>query len=164
MNRGVTLIELLVVVLIIGILAAIALPQYTKAVERSRMSEAIQVLGDLATAQSIYYMQNNTFANGWTGTGSIADGDVTISNPSATGKWTVTVTGTNSLATMEATRNAGMYNTGKLTLTVEPNGAIHKTCTNPTGKTEFCGLAAAAGYTTASGTGTGTGTGTGAGA
>ena len=147
MNKGFTLIELLVVVLIIGILAAIALPQYTKAVERSRMSEAIQVLGDLATAQSIYYMQHNTFANGWTGDGSIADGDITISKPSAEGKWTVTVTGNSAGATMEATRNAGMYNTGKLTLTVAPSGAIGKTCTNPSsGKTEFCNLAASAGY------------------
>ena len=63
MKKGFTLIELLVVVLIIGILASIALPQYTKAVEKSRATEAIQLLGNLANAEWIYYMQNSSFTN-----------------------------------------------------------------------------------------------------
>ena len=61
-NKGFTLIELLVVVLIIGILAAMAMPQYFKAVERSRMTEADQLLSSIAQAQQRKYLQVNQYA------------------------------------------------------------------------------------------------------
>ena len=60
MKKAFTLIELLVVVLIIGILAAIALPQYTKAVEKSRATEAVMTISSLEKAIDIWKIANGT--------------------------------------------------------------------------------------------------------
>ena len=56
-----TLVELLVVVLIIGILAAVALPQYRKAVEKSKAMEALVVLKAVAQAADAYYLANGSW-------------------------------------------------------------------------------------------------------
>ena len=148
MKKGFTLIELLVVVLIIGILAAIALPQYTKAVERSRSAEAMQHLGDLATAQSIYYMTNNSFAPAFSTLN--ANGDVTvpeITNDTTSYNYSISRTPASGSdleqVVMTATRNGGMYGTDAISITVKSDGSISKSCTGDKG---LCTVTTSGGY------------------
>ncbi|MGB2579378.1 prepilin-type N-terminal cleavage/methylation domain-containing protein [Elusimicrobium simillimum] len=63
LTKGFTLIEMLVVVLIIGILAGIALPQYTKSVERARASEAVIAVAGMGRAMKIWAMEKGLKPN-----------------------------------------------------------------------------------------------------
>lgn len=108
-KKGFTLIELLVVVLIIGILASVALPQYTKAVEKSRSAEAISLLSNLAKAQEIYALATNSYTNDMNAL------DIQMPNITGTGvvssmqtnSFTITIRNANGADVFQATATRG---------------------------------------------------------
>ena len=112
---GFTLIELLVVVLIIGILASVAMPQYNKAVEKSRATQALAILKSLYAAQETYYMANGSYATSfdeldlsvpWTGTTKWLSGAVdTRSND----KWSLQIYKSGEDAAIYLGRISGEY-------------------------------------------------------
>jgi prepilin-type N-terminal cleavage/methylation domain-containing protein len=63
-SRGFTLIELLIVIVIIGILAAIAIPKYRSVKEKGYFAMMKSDLRNLATAEESYFQANNTYYGG----------------------------------------------------------------------------------------------------
>ncbi len=62
-NKGFTMMELLVTVLLIGILAAMAMPQYVKVVEKQKGTEAVNLLAVIGKAQERYFAVNEKYAS-----------------------------------------------------------------------------------------------------
>ncbi|GEM_PF-504515 len=60
-KSGFTLLELLIVVIIVSILAAVALPQFTKITEKSRAAEGVMILGAIRTAHLAYYLEHGVY-------------------------------------------------------------------------------------------------------
>ncbi|MFA5287713.1 MAG: prepilin-type N-terminal cleavage/methylation domain-containing protein [Candidatus Omnitrophota bacterium] len=61
-NNGFTLVELLIVMVVVGILATIATARYTGVLEKGYSAEAYSVLGQIASAENVYRLENDIYA------------------------------------------------------------------------------------------------------
>ena len=87
-RKGFTLIELLIVVVIIGILAAIAIPKFASTRRKAFRSAMLSDLKNLASVQEIYHTENFTYANDLTALGGVESEGVTLTiNESSNTGW-----------------------------------------------------------------------------
>ncbi|MBI3618393.1 MAG: prepilin-type N-terminal cleavage/methylation domain-containing protein [Candidatus Omnitrophica bacterium] len=117
-NGAFTFIELIFVVVIVGILAALAVPRFSDTVEKSRSAEAINILETLRNAQAVYNLENGVY------TATIGDLDVTI--PVSKNFVAPTTAAANPISSIR--RNASGYD---YTLTIDIDGTVRCAGTAP---------------------------------
>jgi type IV pilus assembly protein PilA len=124
-EKGFTLIELLVVILIIGILAAIALPAFLNQRGKAQDTEAKSQVRTAQTAMESYYTDNQTYVG--------ADlAALKVIEPTLDqGKATLAVVGTPGTDTYEIKSTSA--NTDSFSIAKQANGTVNRTCTGTNG-------------------------------
>jgi len=117
MKKGFTLLELLIVIIIVGVLATLALPNFLRGVERARWAEAKNILGALRGSQIRYRAQHEVFST------ALNDLDVNLTG-GTTGKFfdfSAADDPNNPTYIARATRNSGDYNGQTISINQDGN-------------------------------------------
>ncbi|MFC1623871.1 prepilin-type N-terminal cleavage/methylation domain-containing protein [Candidatus Omnitrophota bacterium] len=112
-RNGFTLVEVLIVVIIIGILAAIGIPQFADSIEKAKGGEAMAGLGHIQTGEKIYYAENEVYTADWA-----ADLDISLTERF----WTFTIVTPGQTYVATATRSGGSR--ANQTLTMNETGTM----------------------------------------
>jgi prepilin-type N-terminal cleavage/methylation domain-containing protein len=118
-KQSFTLVELAVVVVIIGVLAAFAVPRFLDSVERSKASEAFNYLSSVRAAQERFHARQGTYAD------AMADLDIRLSTPKYFTVGVIAAGGTGNLEdswTLTLTRNGASAGYGAYTVTFTDSG------------------------------------------
>ena len=117
-KKGFTLIELLIVVVIIGILAAIAIPKFANTKEKAYLASMKSDLRNLATAEESYFADNQTYSNSKTAMNFSESAGVTVTVTAAGG------TGWAANAKHSATTKTCQIGFGSDTIAGTPGGSV----------------------------------------
>ena len=130
-NKAFTLLELILVIVVIGVLAGVAVPRFSHTVEKSRTTEAINILQTLRDAQEVYNLENGVYATDPDGL------DVTIP---VSRNFNAPTVAADPVASIQ--RNAGGYN---YTLTIDIGGTVKCSGVTPANICARLGCAGGAG-------------------
>ena len=132
-RRGFTLIELMITVAIISVLAMVAVPSYFDSVRKSRRSDAIAALNQIAQAQERWRANNASYTNDLGSTG------LNVPAPSS-GYYTLAVTAASSASYSATATAAGaqVKDTRCATLTLAASGGQFSYTSTPSGSSNQC--------------------------